>query len=177
MPLIRLIKAIWRLHIEKSGSNPKIKYFRKQGMKIGGGCFINTMSFSEPYLIELGDHVTVAEGTFFITHDAGIGCFSVEFPGDDIFGKIKIGNNVFIGVNCIILSNTTIRDNCIIGAGSVVRGKFPENSVILGNPAQVVTNMNVQKLLYKQNPGRLRTANLVFKEKELIVKKHFSNNK
>jgi len=147
-------------------------------MKIGEKCIFHTMSFStEPYLIEIGDHVAIAIGTNFTAHDGGIRCFWEEFPGDDIFGKINIGNNVFIGQNCTILLNTTIGDNCIIGAGSVVRGRFPDNSVILGNPAKVVMKMNVQKLLYRQNPGRLRTANMTDKKKKPIVIKHFNNKK
>jgi acetyltransferase-like isoleucine patch superfamily enzyme len=174
MILTRIIKASWRLYVQKSGSDLKIKYFRRQGMKVGIDCLLNTMFFSDPFLVELGDHVTIAEGTYLITHDDGISRFREEFPGDDIFGKIVIGNNVFIGINCTILPNTTISDNCIIGAGSVVRGKFPANSVIFGNPAKVVTTMNAQKLLYRYSPGRIRTANMTSEEKIPVIIKHFN---
>lgn len=53
-------------------------------------------------------------------------------------GNIKIGNHVWIGCNCTILRNTTIGDNCIVAAGSVVKGDFPPGSMIAGNPARVV---------------------------------------
>jgi acetyltransferase-like isoleucine patch superfamily enzyme len=166
-----------RLHLmllKKSSIKKKIKYLRKQGMKIGENCHLNTMLFStEPYLIEIGDHVAIAGGTEIITHDGATWCFLDELGPVDVFGKIKIGNNVFIGDNCTILPNTIIGDNCIVGAGSVVRGKFPENSVIFGNPAKVVTKMSIQKFLYKQNPGLLETLRLTDKEKSVIVKKHF----
>ncbi len=143
-------------------------------MKIGNDCHLNTMSFStEPYLIEIGNHVAIAGGTEIITHDGAIWCFQDELPKADVFGKVKIGNNVFIGDNCTILPNTIIGDNCIVGAGSVVRGKFPDNSVIIGNPAKVVSKMGVQKFLYFQNPGLLETLNLEDSEKEIIIKKHF----
>ena len=87
--------------------------------------------------------------------------------------RVKIGNNVFIGNNCTILPNTTIGDNCIIGSGSVLRGKFPENSVIVGNPAKVIMDIKVQKFLYKQNPDLLQTKGLKRKEKTETIKKHF----
>ena len=51
---------------------------------------------------------------------------------------VKIGNNVFIGVNAIILKGTEIGDNCVIGAGSVVSGKFGSGLIIAGNPAKVI---------------------------------------
>lgn len=173
--LSRIIKLIWKIYIEKSSSDVKIRYLRRQGMKIGENClFYGLLSYTEePYLIEIGDHVAIANDVLFITHDGGIRCFSEEFPNDDVFGKILIGNNVVIGMNCTLLLNTSIGNNCIIGAGSVVRGKFPENSVIMGNPAKVVTNMNVQKLLYDQSPNRLRTSKLTEKHKRPKVKKHF----
>jgi acetyltransferase-like isoleucine patch superfamily enzyme len=176
------LRAIfYRLHIkllEKSSNNTKIKYLRKQGMKIGENCVIGTMSFStEPYLIEIGDHVAIADDTEIVTHDGGVWCFRDEIKNADLFGKVKIGNNVFIGNNCTILPNTTIGDNCIIGSGSVLRGKFPENSVIMGNPAKVVTNINVQRFLYKQNPDLLLTKHLSRTDKTNFIKTHFGIEK
>jgi acetyltransferase-like isoleucine patch superfamily enzyme len=160
--------------IEKTGSERRIKYWRKRGMRIGQNCYINNVNFStEPYLIEIGNHVAIAAGTDFITHDGAIWCFREELENADIFGKIKIGNNVFIGNNCTILPNTFIGDNCIMGAGSVVRGQFPENSVIIGNPAKVVLSMSMQKMLYLQNPGFLKTQGISLIERNKIIKNHF----
>jgi acetyltransferase-like isoleucine patch superfamily enzyme len=110
----------------------------------------------------------------FITHDGAIWCFREEIENADVFGKIKIGSNVFIGNNCTILPNTVVGDNCIIGAGSIVRGQFPENSVIIGNPAKVVMSTSMQKLLYLQNPGFIKIKNLSDSEKKQIIKKHFN---
>ena len=174
MLITRILKGIFRLYIEKSDSDAKIRYFRRRGMKIGKNCHIDTMLFStEPYLIEIGDHVAIAVGTQFVTHDGGTFCFSEELHDCDVFGKIVIGNNIHIGTSCTILPNTSIGNNCIIGACSVVRGKFPENSVIIGNPAKIVTNMSVQKFLYQHNAGLLKTGRMTDAEKEPIVKKHF----
>jgi acetyltransferase-like isoleucine patch superfamily enzyme len=174
MDLKDILRRIQLMLLKKASNERKINYFRKQGMKIGNGCRLNTISFStEPYLIEIGDHVAIAGGSEIITHDGAIWCFLEELPNADVFGKIKIGNNVFIGDNCTILPNTIIGDNCIVGAGSVVRGKFPENSVIIGNPAKVVLKMSVQKFLYTQNPGLFRTENIPDSEKAVILKKHY----
>lgn len=163
--------------LRKASNERKIRYFRRQGVKIGQNCFINTVAFStEPYLIEIGNHVAIAGGTEFLTHDGAIWCLREEIENADIFGKIKIGNNVFIGNNCTILPNTVVGDNCIIGAGSIVRGQFPENSVIIGNPAKVIMNMSMQKLLYLQNSGLLKISNLSDSAKKPIIKKHFGIN-
>ena len=168
-----LIRRIYELMLEKGSTEKRVLYLRKRGIKIGENCIINIMNFStEPYLIEIGNKVRIASGTQFITHDGSIRCFHDEIHGG-VFGKIKIGSNVFIGINCIILLNTTIGDNCIVGAGSVVRGQFPDNSVIVGNPAKVISNINIQKMLFRNNPGFVKTNNLKDKEKDIIVKKHF----
>ena len=164
------LKGVWesvfKLYLLKCSDEKRVKYLRKLGMKIGERCRIRTMKFStEPYLIELGDHVAIAAGTEFITHDGATWVFEDDVDGGGIFGKIVIGNNVFIGINCIILSNTSIGDNCIVGAGSVVRGNFPENSVIAGNPAQIVSKTGIQRMLSRQNPNLLGTKNFTVSQK------------
>lgn len=51
---------------------------------------------------------------------------------------IVIGNDCFIGMNSIILKGTTLGNNVIVGAGSVVHGTFPDNCIIAGNPAKII---------------------------------------
>ncbi len=55
-----------------------------------------------------------------------------------IIDTVKIGEYTFIGASCVILSGTSVGKACIIGAGSVVKGTFPDYSVIVGNPAKIV---------------------------------------
>lgn len=174
MTLRHIFQRLTLAFIAKAGSGTRIRYWRRRGIKIGKNCLINNVTFStEPYLIEIGDHVAIAAGTDFITHDGAVWCFREEIKNADVFGKIKIGSNVFIGNNCTLLPNTFIGDNCIIGAGSVVRGQFPENSVIVGNPAKVVLSMSMQKLFYQQNPNFLTIRNLSPEKKKRTIMNHF----
>ena len=55
---------------------------------------------------------------------------------------IKIGNNVWIGGNVVILSGVSVGDNSIIGAGSVVVKDVPKNCIALGNPCKMVKKLN-----------------------------------
>ena len=110
---------------------------------MGEGCRLYDCDFgSEPYLVHLGDHVTVVSGVQFVTHDGGVWIFREEFPEIDVFSPILVGNNVFIGSGTILLPGTTIGDNCVIGAGSVVTGDVPANSVAAGVPARVIKEVN-----------------------------------
>lgn len=52
--------------------------------------------------------------------------------------KIIIGDHVWIGQSAILLYNTEVGDGSIIGAGSLVKGKFPNNCSIAGVPARIV---------------------------------------
>ena len=71
-------------------------------------------------------------------------------------GGIKIGNNVFIGVDSIVLRNVTIGNNCIIGAGSVVCNSIPDNTVATGNPCKVI--MSLDEFCEKRKKALLKEA-------------------
>lgn len=159
----------------KSGSNKlRIEYLRSRGAKIGENCLIFTIAFStEPYLIEIGDHVVVSSGSMFITHDGSVWLFREKYPNLTVFGKITIGNNSFIGMNCTILAGAEIGSNCIIGAGSVVRGKIPDNSVVMGNPAKVVMKTNVAEMFLTKSKNRVDTKHMTPKERQDILLRHF----
>lgn len=113
-------------------------YFRKSGMRIGKSCNIccNIMT-AEPYLIEIGDGTTIAGDVTFVTHDNSV---SKVIPGTtDMFGKITIGKNCFIGARSILLYGVTLADNTIVAAGSVVAKSFLESGTVIGgNPAKVL---------------------------------------
>ncbi len=135
----RLIRAI-RREVEIR-QNP-VAYARRIGVKMGKDCRLISLSSgtfgSEPYLVTLGDHVTISGGVRFVTHDGGVWVFRREVPDIDVISPIVIGSNVFVGLNCILMPGVTIGDNCVIGAGSVVTRSIPDGSVAAGVPARVI---------------------------------------
>ena len=171
----RFKKAYRRFVFSMSGPERRSAMLRSEGMKVGKDCFINTTTLStEKFLIEIGDHVVISTGTYLITHDGSAWVFRDKQPALDIFGKIKIGDNTFIGTASIILPGTTIGKNCIVGAGSVVRGRFPDNSVIMGNPAKTVLNTTFMENFHKVNKNAMMTKGMKLKEKHDYIKKHFN---
>ena len=107
---------------EYVATHDTIDIARQIGVTIGRNCRIYSTNFStEPYLISIGDHVTITDNVQFITHDGAVWVFRQEHPSLDLFGNIKIGDNVFIGLNSIILPGTEIGDNVIVAAGSVLK--------------------------------------------------------
>jgi acetyltransferase-like isoleucine patch superfamily enzyme len=144
---------------------------KRYGVKFGKECRFYSTNFStEPFLIEFGDHVTVTEGVKFITHDGGVWVFRNEYPNIELFGRIKIGNNVFIGLNSIILLNTEIGDNCIVAAGSIVKGKYDSNSIIGGVPAKVIGNINDYYLKNLQQFTHIRNLSPDDKKSKILEK-------
>lgn len=125
--------------------NPK-KYCEKNGVKLGKDVrFTGKMSFStEPYLISIGDHCLIA-GASFITHEGAHWVLKGLDPSlEDTFGygRITVGNNVYIGQRCTILRGVTIGDNTVVGACSLVNKSLEPNSVYAGVPAKRICSID-----------------------------------
>lgn len=134
--------------IELSGYNDFTiaEYFRKQGAQIGENNRIELRSLgTEPYLVKIGNHCTIAPNVTFLTHDGGIWVFTEEFPSLQKFGPITINDNCFIGVNSIIMANVIIGPSSIVGAGSIVTKDVPPNVVVAGNPAKIICSVEEYK--------------------------------
>ena len=119
-----LNRIIKKMRIIFSNNDNYIKLLRKSGVKIGEECEIykDVVFGSEPYLIEIGDHVRITNGCKFITHDGGVWVIRQLMDDNeiDLFGKIIVGNNVHIGMNCIIMPNVKIGNNVCISQGAML---------------------------------------------------------
>ena len=129
----------------KMYKNP-IKYARGLGVSIGEKCkFITPPNLgSEPWLIEIGNHVELSGYVTFITHDGSTWVFRNEETYKNVirYGKIIIHDNCFIGMGSHIMPGVEIGENSIVGAGSVVTKSIPANSVYAGNPAHFICTLD-----------------------------------
>ena len=108
---------------------------------IGPFCFIEASSG-----VVIGEGVQITHHVSIVTHSSHraqrlLGRAYVNWPGERpgwIAGPVAIGPYCFIGPHSLLEAGTTLGRGCIVRAGSVLRGTFPEFSVIAGNPAAVV---------------------------------------
>jgi len=98
-----------------------------------GGCYIQAYNG-----IHFGEGVIFAPGVKIIS--ANHSSENIEEYCDA--EPIKIGSNVWLAANVIILPGVSIGNNSIVGAGSVVTKSFPENVIIAGNPASIIRYLN-----------------------------------
>lgn len=90
--------------------------------------------------VEFGDNVFVAPNCGFYTAGHPLE-YEIRNKGLEYAKPIKIGNNVWIGGNAVVLPGVTIGNNVVIGAGSVVNKDIPANVVAVGNPCKVIKNI------------------------------------
>ena len=102
-----------------------------------------------PERVTLGKGCQVCHGIGLIVHPGTVIGDNVKLHQNTTIGLSKtggrpprIGNNVLIGANSVILGEITIGDGAIIGAGSVVVKDVPENAIVAGNPATVIKYRN-----------------------------------
>lgn len=118
------------------------KYARAIGVKMGKEChFVDIPAFgTEPWLIEIGNHVLVSFDVVFVNHEGAHWVLKKLPKYKDMhlfsYGKIIIEDNVYIGEGVTILKNVRIGKNTIIGAKSLVNKNCEENAVYAGVPAR-----------------------------------------
>ena len=120
---------------EKASSRDFINFWRGQGAKIGEGTYFfdprsNCLGINNPCNLAIGRNVQITHGVVIVDHGYDWGVLKGAY-GDVLgnTGQVSIGDNVFIGMNAVILKNVHIGDNVIIGAGAVVTHDIPSNSV------------------------------------------------
>jgi UDP-2-acetamido-3-amino-2,3-dideoxy-glucuronate N-acetyltransferase len=123
----------------KIGDNCKIDsyVYIEEGVEIGNNCKIRPFVFI-PTGVTIEDNVFVGPNVTF-TND--------KYPkvrGEWRLSPIIVKKGASIGGNSVILPGVTIGENALIGAGSVVTKNVPNNTVVAGNPAQIVNSKSVK---------------------------------
>lgn len=101
--------------------------------------------------LKIGSHCSISAGTHIQSHDSAKWALSGGVEQYN-YQRVVIGNNCFIGVNCIITAGVTIGETCLVGAGAVVTKSFDDNSIIVGVPAKKIGEILVSedgKIEYK----------------------------
>ena len=110
----------------------KLSVFGNGTVKIGSDTALgNGVSITCMERITIGEGVQIGPDTKIYDHD-----HDFRVPGGVkaekfVSAPVEIGDNTWIGCNVVILRGTTIDKNCIVAAGSVLKGNYPDNSVIV----------------------------------------------
>lgn len=142
MRLLRIINHLYWRYFKSP-----LAYARHIGVTIGNDNLIGYDHWSsEPYLIKVGSHCQMTNCKIF-THGGGQ-CIRDKYPDFDCFGKVVIGDYVYIGTNSLIMPGVTIGNNVLVAAGSVVTRSIPDHVVVAGNPAKIICSTEEY---YKRN--------------------------
>lgn len=142
----RLINVLFKTIYRKKDPFWKSKYlknkkiFHKMGEKVHWGSIIPP----DPFLLSIGNNVSVASGVEFITHDIFYHMLSNAEEYKKLgkfypyFAPIEVQDNVCIGGFSRIMPGVVIESNSIIAGGSVVTKRVPQGSIVGGNPARII---------------------------------------
>lgn len=112
-------------------------------INIGENTRINGAYIHSQKMIMIGKNCVIASGVQILDSNGHQLLSSNRTIGRDLPEEIVIGNNVWIGLNAVILKGSNIGDNSVISTGSIVKGMFSSNSLIIGNPAIAVKKLDI----------------------------------
>ncbi len=121
-------KTTWR-------SSFKVMIYKNACVNIGNGCFFNNYcSLNSNLNITIGNNVIFGESVKIYDHDHVFKKSSVLIKNQGYKAmKVEIGDNCWICSNVTILKGTRIGKKCVIGAGTVLSGNIPDNSIVKSN--------------------------------------------
>lgn len=124
----------------------KILVYQKATLTIGQNVGMSNVTIVATTSISIGNNIMIGGGATIVDTDFhSLNPKDWHTPNDELnMSKIPviIEDNVFIGMNSIILKGVTIGSNSIIAAGSVVSKNIPPNQIWGGNPAKFIKNNN-----------------------------------
>jgi len=154
--------------LKKVSNRTRLLYARLVGVEVGEHCRIYSAEFgSEPYLVSIGNHVTVSGWVTFLTHDGGVWVLRQFDPMIEYVRPIVVEDNVFIGAKAIIMPGVVIGCNSVVAAGAVVTKHVPEGVIVAGVPARIISTIDEYK--HKLSEGtRTKGASALAKREALI---------
>ncbi len=112
------------------------KQARHEGVIMGKHNLIMSKFWdTEAYLIKIGNYCQLTEDSRIYTHGGSL-VAREKYPKFDFFGKVELGDRVYVGAGAKIMPGVSIGDNVLIASGSVVTKSIPSNVVVAGNPAK-----------------------------------------
>lgn len=140
---------------------------RYAGVALGKGNFIASEFWStEGYLITVGNHCQITHGVKVLTH-GGAGAARKMYPKFDTFGRVVIGDYVYLGSNSLIMPGVTIGDNVLVAAGSVVTKSIPSGLVVGGNPARVICT--IEQYIERNKQYNLNSEGMKQRDKKRLL--------
>lgn len=115
-------------------------YHSNKAIEIGNNVFVGrNCEFNIKESISIGDYTMIASGCKFVDFDHGKGLFTEIGLQNAEVDPIRIGRDVWLGFNVIILKGVLIGDGAVVAAGSVVKCNIPSNEIWGGIPARKIS--------------------------------------